>query len=318
MGQRSDPDQTLVRMPSLRAIRSFVAAAKYQSFTRAAEALCVTQAAISRQIRELEDHLGTELFIRTGRSVKLSADGMVFYDAAQLSFINISQAAERLRSKNRPRQTLTICCSPAFASLCLQDRLPDFFYANPEIELRLVATQDFLVMESSLRPDVFITKMAHVRSWYSSDRLFHDVIYPVCSPQYLDEHPRLRDLRSLREADLLDLSPYGRSQLAEHIDWAVWLAFHGIDLRERTHSGRRLFSSNDYNLLVQMTLQHQGLTLGWNHLVAHLVANGSLVRPIEEEVVHKERCHFLNIREDNENNEACTRFRDWILQEFAD
>lgn len=316
MGQRSDPDQTLVRMPSLRAIKSFVAAAKYQSFTRAAEALCVTQAAISRQIRELEAHLGTELFIRSGRAVKLSADGMVFYDAAQLSFINISQAAERLRSKSRPRHTLTICCSPAFASLWLQDRLPDFFYANPEIELRLVVTQDFLAMESSLRPDVFITKLAHVRSWYSSVRLFHDVIYPVCSPQYVDEHPKLRNLQSMREADLLDLSPYGRSQLAEHIDWAVWLAFHGIDLGERTHAGRLLFSSNDYNVLVQLALQHQGVVLGWDHLVGHLVADGLLVRPIEEEVVHKERCHYLNIRSDNENNEACTKFRDWILGQF--
>lgn len=316
MEQRSDPDQTLVRMPSLRAVKSFVAAAKYESFTRAAEALCVTQAAISRQIRELEDHLGTKLFIRSGRSVKLSVEGSVFYDAAQLSFINISQAAERLRSKNRPRQTLTICCSPAFASLWLQDRLPDFFYANPEIELRLVATQDFLAMESSLRPDVFITKMAHVRSWYSSVSLFHDVIYPVCSPQYLEEHPKLSNLASMREADLLDLSPYGRSQLAEHIDWVVWLAFHGVDLGERTHAGRALFSSNDYNVLVQLALQHQGVALGWDHLVGHLVADGQLVRPIGEEVVHKERCHYLNIRSDNESTEACTKFRDWILSQF--
>lgn len=318
MGQSSNPDQTLVRMPSLRAIKSFVAAAKYQSFTRAAEALCVTQAAISRQIRELEDHLGTELFIRTGRSVKLSADGMVFYDAAQLSFINISQAAERLRSKNRPRQTLTICCSPAFAALWLQDRLPDFFQINPEIELRLVATQDFLAMESSLRPDVFITKMAHVRSWYTSVRLFHDVIYPVCSPQYQDEHPNLKSLQHLREADLLDLSPYGRSQLAEHVDWAVWLAFHGIDLGERNPASRPPFACNDYNVLVQLALQHQGVTLGWEHLVGHLVADGLLVRPVADEVVHTERCHFLNIRADDENNEACTQFRDWILAQFPD
>lgn len=318
MGQRSDPDQTLLRMPSLRAIKSFVAAAKYQSFTRAAESLCVTQAAISRQIRELEAHLGTELFIRSGRAVKLSADGMVFYDAAQLSFINISQAAERLRSKSRPRHMLTICCSSAFASLWLQDRLPDFFHANPEIELRLVVTQDFLAMESSLRPDVFITKTAHVRSWYSSVRLFHDVTYPVCSVQYMDEHPKLRGLQSMREADLLDLSPYGRSQLAEHIDWAVWLAFHGIDLGERTHAGRLLFSSNDYSVLVRLALQHQGVVLGWDHLVGHLVADGLLVRPIEEEVVHKERCHYLNIRSDNEHSEACTKFRDWILGQFPD
>jgi LysR family transcriptional regulator, glycine cleavage system transcriptional activator len=316
MAQHHDPDQTLVRMPSLRAIKSFVAAAKYQSFTRAAEALCVTQAAISRQIRELEDHLGTELFIRTGRSVKLSTDGMVFYDAAQLSFINISQAAERLRSKNRPRQTLTICCSPAFASLWLQDRLPDFFQLNPEVELRLVATQDFLAMESSLRPDIFITKMAHVRSWYTSERLFHDVVYPVCSPQYLNEHPRLQNLQSLREADLLDLNPYGRSQLAEHVDWLVWLAIHGIDLGERSQTSKPMFACNDYSVLVQLALQHQGVTLGWEHLVGHLVTEGLLVRPIAEEVVHSERCHYLNIRADNESNEACTKFRDWIVAQF--
>jgi DNA-binding transcriptional LysR family regulator len=317
MTPHSDPDQTLVRMPSLRAIRSFVAAAKYQSFTRAAEALCVTQAAISRQIRELEEHLGTELFIRTGRSVKLSADGIVLYDAAQLSFINISQAAERLRAKDRPRQTLTVCCSQAFASLWLQDRLPDFFQRHPDIELRVVATQDFLAMESSLRPDVFITKMAQVRSWYNSVRLFHDVVYPVCSPQYLDAHPQLRDLHRLPEADLLDLSPYGRSQLAEHVDWSVWLAFHGVDLGKRPASARPVFACNDYPVLVQLALQHQGVTLGWHHLVKPLVDKGVLVKPIPEEVVHTERCHFLNIRADDDHNAACTRFRDWILAQFT-
>lgn len=316
MGQHSEPDQTLIRMPSLRAIKSFVAAAKYQSFTRAAEALCVTQAAISRQIRELEAYLGTELFIRSGRAVKLSADGLTFYDAAQLSFINISQAAERIRSKNPTKQSLTICCSPAFASLWLQHRLPTFFQANPEIELRLIATQDFLGMEAGLRPDVFITKMARVRDWYSSLRLFHDVIYPVCSPQYLADHPGLHNLEDIREAKILDLSPYGRSQLAEHIDWAVWLAFHGVDVAERVNTSWQPFSSNDYNTLVQLALGHQGVALGWDHLVGHLVREGMLVRPVAHEVVHKERCHYLNIRADKENNEACARFRDWILGYF--
>lgn len=91
------PDHILVNMPSLRAVRSFVAAAKYQSFTRAAEALCVTQAAISRQIRELESSLGVPLFKRTGRTVELTEAGSIFYDAAYLSFINIAQAAQRLK-----------------------------------------------------------------------------------------------------------------------------------------------------------------------------------------------------------------------------
>ena len=112
---------------------------------------------------------------------------------------------------------------------------------------------------------------------------------------------------------MLDLSPYGRSQLAEHIDWAVWLAFHGVDLGKRTNAAWQSFSSNDYNALIQLALAHQGVALGWNHLVGHLVNEGMLVRPVAHEVVHKERCHYLNIRADKENNEACSRFRDWIL-----
>jgi LysR family transcriptional regulator, glycine cleavage system transcriptional activator len=303
-------------MPSLRAIRSFVAAAKYQSFTRAAEALCVTQAAISRQIRELETHLGTDLFIRSGRAVKLTTDGMAFYDAALLSFINISQAAGRIRSRIPSNQSLTVCCSPAFSSLWLQHRLPHFFQANPDIALTVIATQDFLAMESSVHPDMIITKMTRVREGYDSLRLFHDVIYPVCSPHYLAAHPDLCSLEDLREADLLDLSPYGRSQVAEHIDWAVWLAFYGIDLAARTRASRQPFSSNDYNALIQLALAGQGIALGWDHLIGHLVKEGRLVRPVAHEVIHNERCHYLNIQSGMENNEACVRFRDWILGQF--
>lgn len=313
MTQHSEPDQTLIKMPSLRAVRAFVAAAKYQSFTRAAEALCVTQAAISRQIRELETYLETELFIRSGRSVRLTADGMAFFDAAQLSFINISQAAERIRAKSPSKQSLTLCCSPAFSSLWLQHRLPSFFQANPEIELTVVTTQDFLATESGVRPDVFITKMTRVREGYGSLRLFHDVIYPVCSPQYLADHSGLLTLEDLRETELLDLSPYGRSQVAEHIGWAVWLAFHGVDLAGRSKAARPLFSSNDYNALIQMTLGGQGVALGWNHLVSHLVKAGLLVRPVSHELIHDERCHYLNVRTDKENTQVYTRFRDWIL-----
>jgi LysR family transcriptional regulator, glycine cleavage system transcriptional activator len=316
--RRSEPDQTLIKMPSLRAVRSFVAAAKYQSFTRAAEALCVTQAAISRQIRELESYLGTELFVRTGRAVKLTADGIVFFDAAQLSFINIAQAAERLRSRVVSKRSLTVCCSPALSALWLQPRLPDFFRAHPDIELRVLATQDFLAMESSVRPDAFITKMTRVRDDYSSQRLFHDVTYPVCSPACLTAHgDAIDDLERMRDAELLDLSPYGRSQLAEHVDWSVWFAFHGIDLAARDQAARPVFSSNDYVALVHLALAGQGIVLGWDHLVGKLVEQGRLVRPVRHEVVHAERCHFLNMRTDMDDDSACQAFRDFILGSIA-
>lgn len=316
MSLHSEPDHTLIKMPSLRAVRAFVAAAKYQSFTRAAEALCVTQAAISRQIRELESYLETELFVRSGRAVKLSADGLAFFDAAQLSFINISQAAERIRSKSSSKQSLTLCCSPAFSSLWLQHRLPSFFKAHPEIELKVVTSQDFLATESGVRPDVFITKMTRVREGYGSLRLFHDVMYPVCSPQYLAAHPELINLDTLRDGELLDISPVGRSQLAEHVDWSVWLAFHGIDLAGRFKNARPLFSSNDYNALIQMALGGQGVCLGWDHLVGHLVKANLLVRPVSQEIIHNERCHYLNVRTDKEDTNVYIQFRDWILSQL--
>jgi len=317
MSKASPSDQTLLRMPSLRAVRSFVAAARYQSFTRAAETLCVTQAAISRQIRELEEHLGTALFERTGRAVKLTPAGSVFFDAAQLSFINIAHAATRIRRDfgETSRRTLTLCCTPAFSALWMSHRLPGFFSANPDIDLSLVTTQNFLSLEPGMAPDIFVTKMSRVREGYVSAPLFHDRIYPVCTPGYLETHPEIQTLEGLRDGVLLDLSPYGRSQVAEHVDWKVWLAIHHLDLEERLRRGPHYFSTNDYNLLIQMVLSDQGVVLGFDHLVAPLLAQGRLVRPVEQEVVLEETLHYLAYREDKSDDDALTRFRTWLIGE---
>ena len=312
MAKSPDPDKTLLNMPSLRAVKSFVAAAKYQSFTRAAEALCVTQAAISRQIRDLEDFMGTELFIRSGRKVLLSDAGSRFYDAAQLSFINIAQAADRIRIKHPTRQPLTICCSPAFANLWMQPRMPGFLKAHADIELTVLATQDFWSLEAGVQPDIFITKMSKVREGYVSTRLFHDLVYPVCAPAYLEDTPVLQEPADLCRAQLLDLSPYGRSQLAEHVDWHVWLALQGVEVGPAQGGLYFPYSSNDYNTLVQLAVAGQGVALGWDHLVAPLLARGALVRPITHELVHQDRCHYLSVREDQAESEAVVRFSDWV------
>lgn len=318
MDARQNPDDTLLGMPSLRALRAFVAAAKHQSFTRAAEALCVTQAAISRQVRELEAQLGTRLFVRAGRAVQLTADGEVLFDAAQLSFINLAQAAQRLRSPVRAQASLTVCCSPAFAALWLQPRLPDFMASHPDIALRVIATPSFLDLGASLRPDVIISKLSAIGDAYTSERLFHDVIYPVCSPRYQQEHAPLATLEALRDADLLDLSPHGRSQLAEHVDWSVWLALQRVDLGARPPELRPLFAANDYALLVQLAVQGQGVALGWRHLVEPLLADGRLVRPLNAQLEHRERCHHLSMRADRADADACRRWRAWVLAQCAE
>lgn len=317
MSKHVDPDTVLLTMPSLRAVKAFVAAAKYQSFTRAAEALCVSQAAISRQIRDLEGFLGTKLFNRVGRTVELTSTGTLFFDAAQLSFVNIAQAAERIRHSRAEKRVLTICCSPAFSALWLSNHFPEFFAQNQDIGLNIITSQNFLTMEPGAEPDIFITKILAIREGYRSYPLCYDIIYPVCSPQYLQQNPGITHLKGVYDSALLDLSPYGRSQVAEHVDWGVWLAFQAVDLDDRSRASPQIFHANDYNLLISLALTHQGIALGWNHLVARQVELGALVRPIKEQVVLRNSWHYVACRENSENEDAVRRFREWILSKFS-
>lgn len=316
MAKSSQPDQALLSMPSFKAMRSFVAAAKYRNFTRAAEALCVTQAAISRQIRELELYLETELFTRTGREVRLTASGTALFDAAQLSLLNIFQATERIRREKNDKRTLTLCCSPALSALWLSHRLKDFFCAHPDVDLNVITTQHFLVMEPGINPDIFITKNSDLRPGYLRIPLFHEVVYPVCTPRYLEAHPELSTLEGMRNSVLLDLNPYGRSQLSEQVDWNVWFAFQSQDLQIPASESPHYFSSNDYSLLVQMALDDQGIALGWDHLVRHLVQQGRLVRPLPEEITLRESVQYLMINEKKAEDPACGRLKDWLVAEF--
>lgn len=315
MVKHTEPDRALIQMPSLRAVKAFVAAARYQNFTRAAEALCVTQAAISRQIRELEEHLGAELFSRAGRTVELTAAGSIFFDAVQLSFTNIAQAAERIRTSATPKHVVTLCCSSAFASFWLGPRLPAFFAAHPYIDINLVITQNFLAIENGVNPDIIICKIAKTQDGYRSQPLVCDVIYPVCTPQYLEQHPELQTLEGIRDAALLNLSPFGRSQIAEHVDWSVWLAYQNIDLASRASEALH-FNSNDYSLLMQLTLSHQGVALGWDYLVADYVEKGLLVRPVEAQLVHRDTLHYLNFNDARHQDPGCCLLRDWIAAQF--
>ncbi|WP_286238852.1 LysR family transcriptional regulator [Neptuniibacter halophilus] len=307
----------LVKMPSLRAVRCFVAAAKYQNFTRAAEALCVTQASISRQIRELEDNLGVELFKRTGRAVELTEAGNILYDAGYLSFMNIAQAARRIGEAAKTRHELTICCSPAFSAFWLSAHLPSFFTENPDIVVNVVTTNNFLHMEPGVYPDMFINKACDTREGYHSIPLFYDRVFPVCSPLYLKQHPEIETLEGLQTSRLLNLTPYGRSGVAEHVDWGVWFntldSELGSDLTEDDFS----FNANDYNMLIQMALSHQGVTLGWNQLVSPMIDQGWLVKAGELEVCYREKLHYLTYSENKAQDPAFMTFKEWFLERIA-
>lgn len=96
------------------------------------------------------------------------------------------------------------------------------------------------------------------------------------------------------------------------MDWSAWLAIHRLDLEERPRDGVHYFNANDYNLLIQMVLGDQGVALGFDHLVAPLLAQGRLVRPVAQELVLEETRHYFAYREDRAEDGALARFRGWF------
>lgn len=308
-------DRLLTQMPSLRALRCFVTAARYESFTQAADVLCVTQAAISRQIKELEDALDVQLFERTGRHIALTDSGRILYNASYLSIMNIAEAAEAVRRSDK--QALNICISHAFSALWLSPRLPRFRKQFPEIKLNVTVTEHFMEVDDLMQPDVIVTKFPPRELEYEAEPLFHDVVYPVCSPGFFENHFQGKMLKPLDPLSqpTLHLSPLGRGQICEHVDWRVWRNwFQQSDSSDNSSPGEH-FKSNDYRLLVALAEAGEGTLLGWHHLVHRQVAEGKLVRPVADTIVFHDRHHYLATHKNAKNRPEYQIFRQWILEE---
>jgi DNA-binding transcriptional LysR family regulator len=308
-------DRLLAQMPSLRALKCFVTAARYESFTQAAEVLCVTQAAISRQIKELEDALDVALFERTGRHIALTDAGRILYNASYLSIMNIAEAAEVVRRSDK--NALRLCVSHTFSALWLSARLPRFRKRFPDIKLNVTVTEHFMELDELMQPDLIITKNPPRELEYEVEPLFHDVVYPVCSKAFFDSHFRGKALKplDLLKQPTLHLSLLGRAQVCEHVDWRVWRNwFQQGDGSERNAFGEP-FESNDYRLLVSMAEAGEGTILGWHHLVHRQVSEGVLVRPVQDSLVFHDRYHHLITHKNARHRPEYIQFREWIGEE---
>ncbi|MEQ6290491.1 LysR family transcriptional regulator [Vogesella sp. GCM10023246] len=310
-------DRLLAQMPSLRALRCFVTAARYESFTQAAEVLCVTQAAISRQIKELEDSLDVALFERTGRHIALTDAGRILYNASYLSIMNIAEAAEAVRRSEK--HAFTICVSHTFSSLWLSSRLPLFRKKFPSMKLHVIVTDHFMEMDDLLEPDVIITKNPPREAEYEVEPLFHDIVYPVCSQEFYDKNFQNKKLKplDLLSRPTLHLSSLGRAQVCEHVDWRVWRNwFQKGDESDRVIDVDYL-ESNDYRLLVQQAEVGEGTLLGWHHLVHRQVEQGRLIRPVKEALVFHDRHHYLITHKNAKLRAEYPKFREWLGEEVG-
>ncbi|MCD2171576.1 LysR substrate-binding domain-containing protein [Rhizobium sp. C4] len=256
------------RLP-LTALRSFEAAGRLSSFTAAADELHVSQAAISRQIRELEDAIGATLFERHHRSVTLTEQGHVLIHALTPAFDSMSAALDAIAPASQ-RRAIVISAEPAFAAGWLGAHISDFQQKHPEIEVTLDSDPQVIDLRTS-KARIAIRHSSGNGSWPGTQsRLLYAVsMTPVLSPQLLADGAALD-----QPADLLRY-PMLHEERRDH--WTRWLAFAGVVPEAETRGP--VFS--DYGIVLQSALAGKGVALADTVLAAGEIASGRLVRPFD-------------------------------------
>ncbi|MEY4754785.1 MAG: hypothetical protein RJA44_2460 [Pseudomonadota bacterium] len=267
----------LYRRPlQLDVLRSFEAVARLLSFSAAAEELSLTQPAVSRQIKGLEDELGAPLFHRATRRVELTLAGQTLLRAVQPALARIDASVRQIRM-SRSRALVSVTTFPSFASLWLVPRLPDFERGHPDADIRISAT-DRLVEPDDIELDVALRHCRPAHAPPGAVRLFGEVLTPVIGIRLAEaiargDAPPLRRPADLAEHTLLEMND-GHSANA-HLGWGPWLAESGLPELEP----RRLISVNYTHQQVQAALAGQGVALAWVGLVHDALARGDLIEP---------------------------------------
>ncbi len=293
-------------LPPLEFLVAFEAAARLGSFTAAAAELSLTQAAVSRQIRLLEQNLGRSLFTRAHRAVSLTPEGREFQHTVSLALSHVANAAQALRAP-AANARLTVAADQSVAALWLLPRLGRFRDAHGEFDLRLVASD---LEVDCLAEEVDVAIVHGDGSWpgHQAELLLDEEVFPVCSPAYLARHGPVARPADLLGRVLIDLDD-------EHwnwINWRVWLTEQDIQSPQdgTGPAGLRRLVINSYPLIVQAARDGLGVALGWKHLVEAPLAAGSLVRPLDE-AVRTELGYYLLVRQDRELSPQAAAFRDW-------
>ena len=292
-------------LPPLNALRAFEAAGRHLSFTKAAAELNVTPAAISHQVKALEEQLDVPLFRRLTRALRLTDAGQTALPALSQGFDKLGQGVEQMRA-HCASGVLSISVSPSFGAMWLVPRLERFRSRHPDIEIRIDGT-DRRVDLARDDADVALRYGPGSYEGVRVDWLFGQVNTPVCSPALLSgEHP-LRRPDDLRHHTLL------------HVDWKdaeaswrMWLLAAGLHDIDPTRGPRFTME----NMAVQAALDGHGVALIGDILVADDLAAGRLVRPFDPSLSTPLTFSFyLLSAKDGAEQPKVAAFRDWLLEE---
>ncbi len=302
-------NQPLDKLPPLDLLASFEAAARHLSFTRAAAERFVTQSAISRQMRALEESLGVALFTRRHRMLTLTADGQRLQAACTQALGTLRSTVRDIRSPGR-REVLAMTTTPGFAALWLIPRLAGFTRAHPGIDVRLDATFE----NRNLAADGFdlAVRFAKVGDMPGSDWLFGESLQPVCSPRLAQDPARpLRAPADLAAHALLHID-IDADTGGIPLEWAPWIGAMGLD---GIRPAARLSFTN-YTEAIAAAVAGHGVAMGRRPLVDGLLASGELVAPFAGEAASP-RGYYLVIDPAARARPAVRALAQWLRSEAS-
>lgn len=291
------------KLPPLTALTAFEAAARLSSFTKAANELGVTQAAVSRQIHLLEDHFGFALFIRSHRHVALTDKGRVLASASQDAFDTIASSVSEV-TRDAEDVDLTIAATVAFSHFWLLPRISDFSRNHPNINLRIL-TQDNVPNLESTEIDIAIRFGSGMWGDAQAGLLFDDEVFPVCSPNFAHEAGCIAKPHDLLAHPLISYTADDPTWTG----WSEWLAAFAVELPKRKSGLRCSF----YTEAIYATLNGQGITLGWRRLVEDLLIQGRLVK-VTDSAVQTRNAYFAVVPKRRRQTEASRLFQMWLTE----
>ena len=290
------------RLPPLNALKAFEAAARHKSFTEAAQELCVTQGAVSHQVKALEDELGLRLFNREHRRLVITSAGQSYLQVIRDAFDRLALGTENLLEQQNSG-VLNVSTSPNFTSKWLVHRLGRFAEQHPTIDLRVAATLqhiDFAREDFDLAirhgdgqwPELYVTQLCA------------EELFPVCSPSYAHRRPALRTPADLKNRTLLHVN--------ERRDWATWLEAANVD----DVDFRRGPIFNQASIAIDAAVDGQGVALARSALAAWDLSAGRLIRPfaLSLKVPYS---YWIVCPKPTANLPKIATFREWLLAEAA-
>lgn len=300
------------RLP-LNALRAFSEAVRENSFKNAAYRLGVTPGAVSRQVKQLEAHLGVVLFERHANGVSVTEAGRVLADEVQAGLLRIASGIQQLTERSDDAFRLLISAPPSFLQLWLLPRLPRFEANERQVEISLDA-------DARLTPPLWLPNRAKLSLRYgqgpwhdaTSIRLFEDTLFPVCSPSLLAK-ANIATPSDLQAQTLLTVDWCTR--VSHHIpSWNDWFKSAGVTTRKIPN--HRQYSL--YSLALDQAIAGQGVVLASYPLIADRLASGVLVRPFQDKYpLASPFAYDLLLPSTGKAPPAVTRFSEWLSQEAA-